>query len=57
MYGNFSVVACYNLDKQGSIAGGFAEQGAHRNLPVCGDCALALAAASGFVGRQTARPL
>lgn len=42
VYGNFSVLACYNLDKPGSIAGGFEQTRAHRNFPVCGDCALAL---------------
>ncbi len=48
VYGNFSVVACYNLDKKGSIAGGFQEHQAHRNLPVCGDCSMALAEAFNF---------
>ena len=52
VYGNFSIVACYNLDKKGSIAGGFAPHEAHRNLPVCGDCALALAEAFGFAERH-----
>ncbi|MEZ5582068.1 MAG: TM1802 family CRISPR-associated protein [Candidatus Competibacteraceae bacterium] len=48
VYGNYSVLACYNLDKPGSIAGGFKATEAHRNLPVCGDCALALAEALTF---------
>jgi CRISPR-associated protein Csh1 len=48
VYGNFSVLACYNLDKPGSIAGGFKPVQAHRNLPVCGDCTLALADAATF---------
>jgi CRISPR-associated protein Csh1 len=48
VYGNYSVLACYNLDKPGSIAGGFRATEAHRNLPVCGDCALALAEALTF---------
>lgn len=48
VYGNFSVLACYNLDKPGSIAGGFRAERAHRNLPVCETCALALAEAFNF---------
>lgn len=52
VYGNFPVIACYNLDKPGSIAGGFVEGKAHRNLPVCGDCALALAEAFSFAERH-----
>lgn len=48
VYGNFSVLACYNLDKPGSIAGGFRAEQAHRNLPVCETCTLALAEAINF---------
>jgi CRISPR-associated protein Csh1 len=48
VYGNFSVIACYNLDKKGNIAGGFHKHHAYRNLPVCEDCALALAEAFTF---------
>ncbi|NKN31819.1 TM1802 family CRISPR-associated protein [Marichromatium bheemlicum] len=40
VYGNYSVLACYNLNNPGSIAGGFRADAAHRNFPVCGDCAL-----------------
>jgi CRISPR-associated protein Csh1 len=52
VYGNYSVIACYNLDKRGSIAGGFAAGEAHRNLPVCASCALALAEAFTFAERH-----
>lgn len=52
VYGNFSVLACYNLDKPGSIAGGFDKTLAHRNFPVAGDCALALAEAVVFAETQ-----
>jgi CRISPR-associated protein Csh1 len=51
-YGNYSVIACYNLDKRGSIAGGFAAGEAHRNLPVCANCALALAEAFAYAERH-----
>ncbi len=43
IYGNYAVLACYNLNNPGSIAGGFQAHRAHRNFPVCGDCALAIA--------------
>ncbi|MBK1695131.1 CRISPR-associated protein [Chromatium weissei] len=43
VYGNYAVLACYNLNNPGSIAGGFRAQQAHRNFPVCGNCALAIA--------------
>jgi CRISPR-associated protein Csh1 len=48
VYGNFNVLACYNLDKRGSIAGGFLETAAHRNFPVCQSCAFAIAKAFTF---------
>lgn len=43
VYGNYAVLACYNLNNPGSIAGGFRASQAHRNFPVCGDCALSIA--------------
>ncbi len=43
VYGNYAVLACYNLNNPGSIAGGFQAHRAHRNFPVCGDCALSIA--------------
>jgi CRISPR-associated protein Csh1 len=52
VYGNYAVLACYNLDKPGSIAGGFRERQAHRNLPVCADCTFALAEALAFSERH-----
>jgi CRISPR-associated protein Csh1 len=38
--GNFSLLACYNLDKIGSIAGGFKEKYGVKNFPVCEQCAI-----------------
>lgn len=43
VYGNYAVLACYNLNNPGSIAGGFQAHRAHRNFPVCSDCALSIA--------------
>lgn len=38
LYGNFSLLKCYNLDKRGMITGGFHKsQGVH-NFPVCREC-------------------
>jgi CRISPR-associated protein Csh1 len=48
VYGNVSIVACYNLDKPGSIAGGFKDKEAHRNFPVCQNCAFSIAQAFTF---------
>lgn len=47
--GNFALLTCYNLDKIGSIAGGFSKKSAHRNFPVCPDCMFDLAQALTFV--------
>ncbi len=49
VYGNYSVLACYNLNNPGSIAGGFSAKQAHRNFPVCGECAIAISDAITFV--------
>ncbi|MCC8993085.1 MAG: TM1802 family CRISPR-associated protein [Candidatus Contendobacter sp.] len=49
VYGNYAVLACYNLNNPGSIAGGFQAHRAHRNFPVCGDCALSIAETWTFV--------
>lgn len=46
VYGNLSVLACYNLDKRGAIAGGFQTSGAARNFPVCGACGVRVSAAA-----------
>jgi len=48
VYGNVSIIACYNLDKPGSIAGGFKDNEAHRNFPVCQNCAFSIAQAFTF---------
>lgn len=45
VFGNFSILACYNLDKKGSIAGGFKEREGYKNFPVCEECCLDIARA------------
>lgn len=45
VFGNFSLLACYNLDKIGSIAGGFKEADGVKNFPVCEECAVRVSGA------------
>ncbi|MBN2886168.1 MAG: CRISPR-associated protein [Chromatiaceae bacterium] len=54
VYGNYAVLACYNLNNPGSIAGGFRAGAAHRNFPVCGDCALSIAETFHFASQHLA---
>lgn len=49
LFGNFSVLSCYNLDKPGSIAGGFDREMAVKNFPVCQDCSVRVAYTIQFV--------
>lgn len=39
LYGNYSEIKCYSLDKPGSIAGGANTRIASKNFPVCPECA------------------
>jgi CRISPR-associated protein Csh1 len=48
VYGNFSLLKCYVLDKPGAIAGGFDEKRAVSNFPVCQECALDISQAIAF---------
>ncbi len=45
VFGNYSLLACYNLDKIGSIAGGFKEVDGVKNFPVCEECAIKISGA------------
>ncbi len=49
VYGNFSLISCYNLDKRGLIAGGMDHSAATRNFPVCDYCMLAVSKGWNFV--------
>ena len=49
VYGNFSEIACYNLDKPGMIAGGFGYNQTARNFPVCKDCIFDILGAKTFI--------
>lgn len=52
VFGNFSELKCYSLDKPGSIAGGFQRAAASKNFPVCLDCAFSLTATIEYVSRN-----
>lgn len=49
VYGNFSDIACYNIDKPGFITGGFAYAQTTQNFPVCRSCILAVRGGKEFV--------
>jgi len=49
VYGNFSLISCYNLDKRGLITGGMDHSAATRNFPVCDYCMLAVSKGWNFV--------
>ena len=49
VYGNFSLISCYNLDKRGLITGGMDHSAATRNFPVCDCCMLAVSKGWNFV--------
>lgn len=42
VYGNFTDIKCYNVDKQGFITGGFSYEQTTNNFPVCRSCILAV---------------
>ncbi len=52
VFGNFSELKCYILDKPGLIAGGFNLEAAAKNFPVCRDCCFCLAAAIDYAKRN-----
>ena len=49
VYGNFSLIACYNLKRRGLITGGMDHGAATRNFPVCDYCMLAVSKGWNFV--------
>jgi CRISPR-associated protein Csh1 len=57
VYGNYSVLACYNLNNRGSIAGGFHAHAAHRNFPVCNDCVFSITETVTFVEKNLSSSL
>jgi len=49
VFGNINTYAFYTLDKPGFIVGGFKEEDAWRNYPVCPECKLALEEGRKFI--------
>lgn len=50
VYGNFSLLKCYNLDKPGMITGGFSyDKTPAQNFPVCEECLTAVSSAKNYV--------
>lgn len=49
VYGNFSLLKCYNLAKAGAITGGFSRNQAPNNFPVCPTCIASVSAGYSFV--------
>ncbi|MEA3547907.1 MAG: TM1802 family CRISPR-associated protein [Thermodesulfobacteriota bacterium] len=52
VFGNFSELKCYILDKPGLITGGFKNDQAKKNFPVCRECAFALSFAINYSRRN-----
>lgn len=57
VYGNFSRIACYNLDKKGMISGGFGYEQALSNFPVCKECIAGVSAGFSFAEKNLTFPL
>ena len=52
LYGNFSEIQCYNLDKIGTIAGGFDYSMAAQNFPICENCILNIQAGKSYAEKN-----
>jgi len=52
VYGNFSMITCYTLDKESVIAGGFNIGQAVDNFPVCADCIIDISDGFRFAGNE-----
>jgi CRISPR-associated Csh1 family protein len=52
VYGNFSRLKSYNLDKPGVITGGFGMKQTLKNFPVCEECIAAISSAYDYARRK-----
>lgn len=57
VYGNFSRLKCYNLDKRGMITGGFEYRKTLINFPVCHECITAVSGGYNFAERNLVFPM
>jgi CRISPR-associated protein Csh1 len=56
VYGNFSRLKSYNLDKPGMITGGFCTSRTLKNFPVCEDCISAVSSAYDYAKQRLTFP-
>ena len=52
VYGNFSRLKCYNLDKRGVITGGFLYSQSQKNFPACKECITAVSSGYEFAKKN-----
>lgn len=57
VYGNFSRLKCYNIDKRGMITGGFSYNQTLKNFPVCENCITAVSAGYDFAANNLTFPM
>jgi CRISPR-associated protein Csh1 len=57
VYGNFSRLKCYNLDKRGMITGGFSYIQPLKNFPVCEECITAVSSGYDFAKKYLTFPM
>lgn len=57
VYGNFSRLKCYNIDKRGMITGGFSYNQTLKNFPVCEECITAVSAGYDFAANNLTFPM
>ncbi|MCL0107058.1 TIGR02556 family CRISPR-associated protein [Thermodesulfovibrionales bacterium] len=57
VYGNFSRLKCYNLDKRGVITGGFSYKEPLKNFPVCEECITAVSSGYDFAKKYLTFPI
>lgn len=57
VYGNFSRLKCYNIDKRGMITGGFSYSQPLKNFPVCEECITAVSSGYDFAKKYLTFPM
>lgn len=57
VYGNFSRLKSYNIDKRGVITGGFSYNQTLKNFPICEDCITAVSSAYDYAKKRLTFPL
>lgn len=52
VYGNFSEIACYVLDKPGMITGGFSYKQTTHNFPICSECIIDILGSKTYIKKN-----